>query len=150
MRKKIQQQSCRPESGKKAAVGVFPTPEKPYLSGSPDNDSTEIYHDSETACGAAGSATSAHPGETVQRVKFWLTFSGIAVGAIVLYQKIISPWLPASCRFRPSCSQYAIEAIQVHGLCKGGILALWRILRCQPFCHGGFDPVPPPNNHHKN
>ena len=50
--------------------------------------------------------------------------------------------LPPSCRFQPTCSQYAIEAIQKHGALKGGALAFWRILRCNPFSKGGYDPVP--------
>lgn len=57
------------------------------------------------------------------------------------YQKIVSPLLPPACRFTPSCSHYAIEAIQHHGSLKGSILAVYRILRCHPFCSGGFDPV---------
>jgi hypothetical protein len=57
------------------------------------------------------------------------------------YQKIVSPLLPPACRFTPTCSHYAIEAIQRHGSLKGSILAAYRILRCHPFCSGGFDPV---------
>lgn len=57
------------------------------------------------------------------------------------YQRFISPMLPASCRFYPTCSQYAYEAIAKYGIIKGGRLAIWRILRCNPFCRGGFDPV---------
>jgi uncharacterized protein len=58
------------------------------------------------------------------------------------YKKYISPLIPPSCRFTPTCSEYAIEAIQRHGALKGGLLAAWRILRCNPFCKGGYDPVP--------
>ena len=58
------------------------------------------------------------------------------------YRKNISPTRPPSCRFIPTCSQYAIEAIEKYGVCKGGALALWRVLRCNPFCKGGYDPVP--------
>ena len=58
------------------------------------------------------------------------------------YQRVISPVLPPSCRFYPSCSDYAYEAIDKHGLLKGGRLAVWRVLRCNPFCKGGLDPVP--------
>lgn len=57
------------------------------------------------------------------------------------YQRYFSPLLPPSCRFSPTCSQYAIEAIVIHGLAKGVWLALRRILRCHPFHPGGFDPV---------
>ena len=61
---------------------------------------------------------------------------------IKLYRKFISPILPDSCRFTPSCSQYAIEAIDKFGAIRGTILASYRILRCNPFCRGGYDPVP--------
>lgn len=57
------------------------------------------------------------------------------------YQKYISPLFPPSCRFQPTCSQYAIEAVQKYGAFKGGAMAIWRILRCNPFCKGGYDPV---------
>ncbi|MBO5768084.1 MAG: membrane protein insertion efficiency factor YidD [Clostridia bacterium] len=63
---------------------------------------------------------------------------------IRFYQKNISPYKPRSCRFTPTCSAYAIEAIEAHGIFKGLLLALYRILRCNPFNkHCGYDPVPP-------
>ncbi|MCC6791175.1 MAG: membrane protein insertion efficiency factor YidD [Thermomicrobiales bacterium] len=58
------------------------------------------------------------------------------------YQKFISPMLPPSCRFHPTCSEYGYEAIRKYGLIKGGRLAVWRVLRCNPWGKGGFDPVP--------
>ncbi|MBE6643429.1 MAG: membrane protein insertion efficiency factor YidD [Clostridia bacterium] len=62
---------------------------------------------------------------------------------IRLYQKYISPLKSKpSCRFVPTCSQYAIEALETHGFFKGSYLAIYRILRCNPFCRGGYDPVP--------
>ncbi len=61
---------------------------------------------------------------------------------IKAYRKIISPLLPNACRFTPTCSEYALEALDKHGALKGSILATWRILRCNPFCRGGYDPVP--------
>jgi len=62
---------------------------------------------------------------------------------IRFYQHCISPYRPACCRFTPTCSAYALEAIQKYGACKGGFLALRRILRCNPFYKGDFyDPVP--------
>lgn len=58
------------------------------------------------------------------------------------YQRFVSPWKPPTCRFEPTCSHFALEAVRVHGIFKGSLLTVWRILRCQPFCEGGLDPVP--------
>ena len=58
------------------------------------------------------------------------------------YQVYISPRHPGCCRYTPTCSNYAIKAIEKYGVWKGGLLALWRILRCNPFAKGGYDPVP--------
>jgi len=62
---------------------------------------------------------------------------------VKFYQYFISPLLPNSCRHQPTCSQYAIEALKVHGILKGSLLSIWRILRCNPWGTSGFDPVPP-------
>lgn len=64
------------------------------------------------------------------------------LGVIRFYQKYLSPLLPPTCRFNPTCSQYASESIEVHGVLKGGWLAIRRICRCHPYNPGGFDPVP--------
>lgn len=61
---------------------------------------------------------------------------------IKAYRTLISPLLPNACRFTPTCSEYALEALDKHGALKGSLLAVWRILRCNPFCRGGYDPVP--------
>ncbi len=61
---------------------------------------------------------------------------------IRLYQRLLSPLLPATCRFTPTCSHYAADALQTHGLLRGTGLSLRRILRCHPFHPGGHDPVP--------
>ena len=61
---------------------------------------------------------------------------------IKFYQKYISPMKTTKCPYYPTCSCYGFEAVQKYGAIKGGGLALWRIIRCNPFSHGGFDPVP--------
>ena len=63
---------------------------------------------------------------------------------IRFYRRFLSPLKPPTCRFHPTCSAYAIQAVRIHGVIRGSGLAVWRILRCQPFCKGGFDPVPAP------
>jgi putative membrane protein insertion efficiency factor len=65
----------------------------------------------------------------------------ILVSLLKFYKAVISPWLPPSCRFTPTCSEYAREAIERHGALRGSGMAIWRLLRCQPFCAGGYDPV---------
>jgi len=65
----------------------------------------------------------------------------LALGAIRFYQRFVSPALPPACRFVPSCSEYGYEAIAKYGIIKGGRLAVWRVLRCNPFARGGYDPV---------
>ena len=64
------------------------------------------------------------------------------IALIRLYQKYISPLMRTKCPYIPTCSQYGIEAIQKHGAIKGCLLTAWRILRCNPFSKGGYDPVP--------
>ena len=70
----------------------------------------------------------------------------ILLACIRFYRKYISPSRPPCCRFIPTCSTYALEAVEVHGALKGGILAVWRVLRCHPFHREKsfiYDPVPP-------
>lgn len=64
------------------------------------------------------------------------------IGLIRGYQKVISPLFPPSCRYYPTCSNYAVQAIQKHGAIRGSIMGISRILRCHPFVKGGYDPVP--------
>lgn len=66
---------------------------------------------------------------------------GAVIRLIKGYKRFVSPLFPPSCRFYPSCSLYAVEAIEKHGVIKGGMMAAWRILRCHPYSKGGFDPV---------
>ena len=65
----------------------------------------------------------------------------IAVLPIKAYQRVLSPLLPRRCKYYPSCSQYAVDAVVNFGLTRGCVLAAWRILRCNPWSNGGYDPV---------
>lgn len=77
------------------------------------------------------------------KITIW-TLPRLPILAIIrLYQKVLSPAIPANtCRFYPTCSHYGYQAIYTYGLLRGGLLATWRILRCNPFSSGGHDPVP--------
>jgi putative membrane protein insertion efficiency factor len=69
-------------------------------------------------------------------------FKEVLIFLVKFYQGTISPLFPPSCIYSPTCSQYTITALKKYGVCRGGFLALMRILRCTPFHRGGFDPVP--------
>jgi len=68
--------------------------------------------------------------------------SRVLIALIHFYQRRISPLFGARCRYYPTCSHYAVDAIRAHGSVRGGLLAGWRLLRCNPFSKGGLDPVP--------
>lgn len=68
---------------------------------------------------------------------------GFLIGMVRVYQWVISPFLGNNCRFYPTCSQYCIEAMEVHGVIRGLWMGIKRVSRCHPFCEGGIDPVPP-------
>lgn len=81
--------------------------------------------------------------KAAQRERFsWRTLPKVCLVAFFKgYQLLISPLFPPVCRYIPSCSQYAIEAVSRYGVLRGGGMAIWRILRCHPFARGGYDPV---------
>ncbi len=65
----------------------------------------------------------------------------LALAPIELYRRVISPGLPRRCRYEPTCSRYAAQALREYGILRGTVLAGWRLLRCNPLSHGGFDPL---------
>ena len=144
MRKKIQSARCQTQPGPPAAVGECATAQTANSAVSPAADSAPPpggLHRSGSDPGSCGAAPEARNPETGGER------SGFAAEALIfiigIYQRLISPWLPCRCRFEPTCSHYAVQALQIHGLWKGSWLTVWRIMRCQPFCRGGYDPVPP-------
>jgi uncharacterized protein len=81
----------------------------------------------------------------VRRATWWLgaPARAVLIAAIHMYRATLSGWLGGQCRFYPSCSHYAEEAVRTHGALRGSAMAAWRILRCNPFGAGGVEPVPP-------
>ena len=69
-------------------------------------------------------------------------FKLLFINLIKIYQRFVSPFFPSSCKFSPSCSKYGIEAISKYGVLKGSVLAIKRILKCNPWSKGGYDPIP--------
>ena len=65
----------------------------------------------------------------------------VAVAPIVVYQRVVSPAIPRRCKYEPTCSRYAVEAVREYGILRGLVLAGWRLLRCNPWSYGGYDPV---------
>ena len=65
----------------------------------------------------------------------------VVIGLLRAYKRYVSPWLPSVCRFHPTCSEYMLEAVDRYGVLRGVGLGVKRLLRCHPFCEGGFDPV---------
>jgi uncharacterized protein len=65
----------------------------------------------------------------------------LLIAPVRLYQRFLSPALPRRCKYEPTCSAYAVEALRIYGPIRGSVLAAWRLVRCNPFSHGGYDPV---------
>ena len=65
----------------------------------------------------------------------------VVIAPIRFYRRFVSPALPRRCKYHPTCSEYAVEAVRTYGVLKGLVLAAWRVLRCNPWSHGGVDPV---------
>jgi uncharacterized protein len=65
----------------------------------------------------------------------------VALAPVRLYRRVLSPGLPSRCKYYPSCSAYAVQAVETYGILRGFVLAAWRLLRCNPLSHGGYDPV---------
>ena len=147
MQQKIQCARRRKKPGTPYYVGKLPSvgqtdPSVPHGLDSPLQDQKSLSTDGDegtcrtSCCGRSPAGTSAKGS------------CGFTAGALILlikiYQKFISPLYPPCCRFQPTCSHYAVEALRTHGLIRGLVLGVRRILRCHPWHPGGYDPVPPP------
>lgn len=117
------------------AQGPSPDVPHPQESDAPQGESSEA---------TPPSRPTAAPRTGVSRVVFILAspLRWLLIGLVIAYRRVISPVLPPTCRYHPSCSAYALESLQVHGVGKGVVLAAWRLGRCNPFSKGGLDPVP--------
>jgi uncharacterized protein len=87
------------------------------------------------------SATAATDAATGRTGRITRIARGVAIAPIVVYQRLISPAIPRRCKYEPTCSRYAVEAIREFGILRGPVLAAWRVLRCNPWSYGGYDPV---------
>jgi putative membrane protein insertion efficiency factor len=119
----------RPDAGRPAAV---------------NRDRTDADRDGGRAAPTARSGSSG-------LVALWRRYGAVGVLRLVVvaYRRWVSPALPPRCRFHPTCSAYALQALETHGALRGLALTVWRLLRCHPFHPGGFDPVPPaPSRRH--
>lgn len=86
------------------------------------------------------SSTGAHRARSAER-RLARAARAVVLTPIVLYQRVISPTLPRRCKYEPTCSRYAVDAIGEYGILRGLVLAAWRLLRCNPWSDGGYDPV---------
>ena len=141
LQQKIQSEVRDTQPCETVVVGEFPEIETgdPPVPDSVDppapDDGIRLQSDDSGTCRSAGQAECS-AGKRVSPLARGLIFF------IRIYQYAISPWLPCRCRFVPTCSCYAVEALKKRGVIAGTLLTVYRILRCQPFCRGGYDPVP--------
>jgi uncharacterized protein len=90
----------------------------------------------------AGGAGASVPGRLRRAYAGVLRLPGLlGIGLVWLYRLTLGTLFPTTCKYHPSCSEYAVQALRRHGLVRGSVLAGWRLLRCNPWSHGGFDPV---------
>ena len=94
-----------------------------------------------TTTGAAPST--AAPSTVAPSTRSWPArlAQAVLLAPILVYQRVISPAIPRRCKYEPTCSRYAVDAIREYGILRGLVLGLWRLLRCNPWSHGGYDPV---------
>ena len=141
MRKKIQSAGSQEKPGKKIALGkpqnAETTPRTLQDRPDPQTENFGLLRSSD----GAGTCRIVCTARCLAR-KCGVFTAELLIFFIRIYQKVISPLFPACCRFQPTCSHYAVEALKKHGFFKGSILTVRRIAHCHPWCPGGYDPVP--------
>jgi putative membrane protein insertion efficiency factor len=140
MRKKIQSAGSQTEPGKKIALGKLQnaqtTPRSLQDRSDPQTENSGLLRSPDNA----GTCRIVRTARCLAR-KCGVFSAEILIFFIGIYRKAVSPLFPACCRFQPTCSQYMIDAVTKYGAIKGGLMGIWRILRCNPFSKGGYDPV---------
>ena len=141
MQQKVQSVIGNEKSGAPVALGEFPDAQtRPCRV--PDSADTP-QKNAEVRSGSDNKGNCGNACRSRDSVCGGCSFAArVLIGAVNFYRRFISPWFPPCCRFTPSCSAYAIEALKKHGFWIGSCLTVWRLLRCHPFCRGGYDPVP--------
>lgn len=150
MRKEISQTGCQAKSGSPFDLGIDAETASPNLrtESAPSFHSAAIDSELEGTRSSRGACASSFPDWTRSKPwTFWGSPTGFITFLIGIYRLCISPLFPPCCRFTPSCSAYAMDALQQHSLFRALWLILTRLLRCNPFCRGGHDPVPPSASH---
>ena len=143
MRQKILCKSSGPQPGSEIGLGEFQTSET-HDQAVPSGVHPASAHQTGKMC-----RCDVRDGKTAEKITADPGLGRLSKAAIALplllikiYQLTLSPYIGQCCRFTPSCSRYSAEAYKVWGFWRGTILTVWRLLRCQPFCRGGYDPVP--------
>ena len=124
-------------------MGVVPIAEGGHFTRTSHNDTSSADCCNEAARSRETIEKATPESGIVKRVFICLNPKNWLIALVKLYRLCVSPWFSPCCRFQPSCSRYAQEALEEHGLIKGLSLSFLRIIRCHPFCKGGHDPVPP-------
>jgi len=144
MRKKVLHKSSCPQPGKAVGLGELQNAEACDQTGA-----SGVHSPSAHKTGKVCRCTARNE-QAAEKTGYAPELGFISRAAIILplllirlYQIFLSPFIGQSCRFTPSCSRYSAEAFKTHGFWKGMYLTIYRILRCQPWCRGGYDPVPP-------
>ena len=144
MRKKVLHKSSCPQPGKEIGLGELPLAQTADQT-VPSGLHPPAAHQASQMCRcAAGDGKTAQETESAPELGR-LSRAAIALPLLLIrvYQLTLSPFIGQCCRFTPSCSRYATEALKRHGFWYGSYLTIHRLMRCQPFCRGGYDPVPP-------